>query len=64
MWIMTQGGPANSTETVATYIYVTAFRFFRVGYAQAIAFILFALILILSLAQLRLLRRHTEEHNA
>jgi ABC-type sugar transport system permease subunit len=49
MWIMTQGGPAHATETVATYIFVTAFRFQRAGYAQSLAFILLALVALLTL---------------
>jgi raffinose/stachyose/melibiose transport system permease protein len=49
MWIMTEGGPAHATETVATYMFVTAFRFLRVGYAQALAFILLALVALVTL---------------
>ncbi len=60
MWVMTEGGPAHSTETVATYIYLTAFRFLRVGYGSALAFVLFALILILTLVELRFLRKRVE----
>ena len=40
VWVMTAGGPSHATETVATDIYVTAFRFLEVGYAQAMAMIL------------------------
>src|SRR3984893_8724270 len=49
MWIMTQGGPGPATETVATYIFVTAFRFQPAGYAQSLAFILLALVALLTL---------------
>ena len=42
VWIMTAGGPAHATETVATDVYVTAFRFLEVGYAQAMAMVLLA----------------------
>ena len=62
MWIMTEGGPNHATETVATYIYVTAFRFFRVGYGSAMAFILFAVVLIVTLLEARVLRRRVDEH--
>ena len=62
MWIMTEGGPNHATETVATYIYVTAFRFFRVGYGSAMAFILFAVVLIVTLLEVRVLRRRVEDH--
>ena len=40
VWTMTAGGPSHATETVATDVYVTAFRFLEVGYAQAMAMIL------------------------
>ena len=43
MWIMTQGGPSHATETVATYLFTTAFTFQRAGYAQSLGFILLAL---------------------
>lgn len=33
VWLMTAGGPSHATETVATNVYVTAFRFLEVGYA-------------------------------
>jgi ABC-type sugar transport system permease subunit len=57
MWIMTAGGPNHATETVSTHLYVTAFRFLQLGYGQAIAFILAALILLLAGFEIWLLRR-------
>jgi raffinose/stachyose/melibiose transport system permease protein len=61
MWIMTQGGPAHATETIATYIFNAAFRFQRVGYAQSIAFVLLALVLALSLLLSMTLRKRANE---
>ena len=58
MWIMTQGGPVHATETVATYIFTTAFRFQRAGYAQSLAFILLALVALLTLLLTVTLRKH------
>jgi multiple sugar transport system permease protein len=52
----TSGGPANSTMTVVLYMYNTAFRFSRMGRASAMAFILFAIILVITIVQLRLMR--------
>jgi multiple sugar transport system permease protein len=52
----TGGGPANSTMTVVLYMYNTAFRFSRMGRASAMAFILFAIILVITIVQLRLMR--------
>ena len=60
VWIMTAGGPSHATETVATDVYVTAFRFLQVGYAQAMAMILLALILVLAAIEYRILDRKAE----
>jgi ABC-type sugar transport system permease subunit len=57
VWVMTAGGPAHATETVATDVYVTAFRFLDVGYAQAMAMILLVLILVLGVIEYRILDR-------
>ena len=48
------GGPLDSTMTVVLYLYRTGFREFRMGYASAIAFILFVIIFILTLIQKKL----------
>ncbi len=40
VFVMTGGGPANSTETLSLYVYQTGFRFFNVGYATAMSFII------------------------
>ncbi len=60
MWIMTAGGPGHSTETVATYVYTTAFRTLDVGYAQAMATILMVLIVALAVVEYRLLNPRAE----
>jgi len=60
VWIMTAGGPSHATETVATDIYVTAFRFLQVGYAQAMAMILLVVILLLTIVEYRVLNRRAE----
>lgn len=51
VYIMTQGGPLNSTETIVQYIYNRGFRVapFNLGYASAIAEVLFIIILVISL---------------
>ncbi|UWQ96774.1 sugar ABC transporter permease [Rhodobacteraceae bacterium M385] len=48
-FIITQGGPLNSTYLLPLYIYDEAFRSFDMGYASAIAWILFAIIMTLTL---------------
>jgi ABC-type sugar transport system permease subunit len=64
VWILTAGGPGHATETVATNVYSTAFRFLDVGYAQAMAMILLAVILLLTLVEYRLLDRRAEAVSA
>jgi len=53
-----QGGPVNATNTVVLYMYQTAFNFTRMGRATAMAVLLFLVVLIITLVQLRLLREH------
>jgi ABC-type sugar transport system permease subunit len=60
MWIMTAGGPEHATETVATYVYTTAFRSVDLGYAQAMATILMVLIVALAVVEYRLLNPRAE----
>jgi len=62
-YVMTQGGPANSTLSVVLLMYEEGFRWWNMGYAAAVAFALFAIILGLTLVQLRL-RRLTPEAGA
>jgi multiple sugar transport system permease protein len=51
-YIMTGGGPVNSTLFYVYYLFNNAFRFFKMGYASAMAWILFVIILVLTLLQL------------
>ncbi len=61
VFILTQGGPGDATRTVVQHIYETAFQnFFQFGSASAMAWVLFAVILVFSLLQFRLLRGHTQ----
>ncbi len=48
-FIMTNGGPLNSTRFYVLYLYQNAFQYFRMGYASALAWILFCIILIFTL---------------
>ena len=56
-YVLTQGGPANSTLTLSYYSYQNAFQFFRMGYAAAVAYVLFAVTLIVTIIQFRLQKR-------
>ena len=53
IYVMTGGGPLNATRTIVFSIYQAGFRQFRLGYASAIAYIEFILIMIVTLIQLR-----------
>jgi multiple sugar transport system permease protein len=53
-YVMTQGGPANRTLSLGLLMFQEGFRWWNMGYASAIAFALFLLILLGSLVQLRI----------
>lgn len=57
IYIMTEGGPDNSTMVMVYSIYKYAFEFFDIGKASAIAYILFAIIFVLVLAQWKLRKK-------
>jgi multiple sugar transport system permease protein len=46
--VMTGGGPAGSTTTLAYYIYETAFQDLDLGYASAISWVLFAMVFVIT----------------
>lgn len=59
-YVMTQGGPLFSTYSVVMYMYEEGFRWWNIGFASAIAFVLFAIILAVTMVQVRLQRRGME----
>ncbi|MGW7289634.1 carbohydrate ABC transporter permease [Streptomyces sp. NPDC054847] len=61
VYIMTGGGPDESTRPILQYVYQQGFTGYRIGYASAVSYIFFALILIVSLVQPMLSRRRAEE---
>jgi multiple sugar transport system permease protein len=52
-YIMTQGGPLNSTLSIVLYMYQEGFRWWNMGYSTALAFALFFIIFIVTLIQFR-----------
>jgi multiple sugar transport system permease protein len=54
--ITTKGGPVNATKVLNWYIYEQAFSRFNMGYATAISLILFAILIFVSMMQMRLMR--------
>lgn len=61
VWIMTGGGPANASNTMATYMIERGFRRYEFGYGTAVAVILFAISFVAAMVYQRyVLRRDTE----
>ena len=56
-YVMTQGGPLNKTVTVVMLMYQQGFKFWRMGYAASVAFILFLLIGAATVLQMRMQER-------
>jgi multiple sugar transport system permease protein len=56
-YVMTQGGPGDGTRTIVYYIYDTTFHFFRFGYGSALAMLLFAIIGVITLFQVKFSNR-------
>lgn len=56
-YVLTKGGPANSTLTLSYYIYQNAFQFFQMGKAAAVAYVLFAIVFGVTLVQFRVQKR-------
>lgn len=59
-FVMTQGGPSDSTLTVSLSMYREGFNFFHMGYASAMAYVLFVVIMAITVLQLRLLKDNTK----
>ena len=57
IYLMTQGGPLDSTNVLVYAIYKNAFEYFKIGQASAIAYVLFVIILLLTLAQWQLRKK-------
>ncbi|PVE23747.1 ABC transporter permease [Microvirga sp. KLBC 81] len=54
IWAMTQGGPANSTDILVTYLYKVGFRLGKLGEASAVSLVMFGILLIFTLIYVRL----------
>ena len=52
-WIMTNGGPVRATEFYILYLYNNGFKFFKMGYASAMAWVLFIIVLVVSVITFR-----------
>ncbi len=56
VFVLTSGGPLGATKVLVFYLYEHAFKFFNMGYASAVAYVLFAVLLVLTLVQIRAFR--------
>ena len=61
VWVMTQGGPAHASETMATYMYKSGFIRFQFGYGSAVAMLMFMMCLAFSVGYQRLVMRQDYE---
>ncbi len=59
VYLSTQGGPLNATTVLVYYLYNQAFQQFNFGYASAIAYFLFLVIIVVTVIQFRVGRRYT-----
>lgn len=62
IYVMTSGGPYHASEVLASYMYSRAFTSGRMGYGTAIAEILFVIVFVVTLIQLRVTRAGTTEY--
>lgn len=58
--VMTKGGPGGQTRSIVYYIFERSFKEYQLGYGSAIAFLLFAVLFVLSIMQLRLFSREED----
>lgn len=59
-YIITTGGPGNASRTVTMYLYETAWKYFRFGYASSISVVLAGIMIIITIILFMLMRRQTE----
>ncbi|MGW6276443.1 carbohydrate ABC transporter permease [Kribbella sp. NPDC055071] len=59
IYMLTSGGPAGSTRSIVEYIYESGFTGYRFGYSSAISYLFFAIIVLVSLAQFKLINRRS-----
>ena len=60
IWAITQGGPANSTDILVTYLYKLAFRWGKLGEASAVSIVMFAILLVFTILYVRLAMREED----
>ena len=61
IWVMTEGGPANGTDILVTYLYKLAFRFGQLGKASAISLIMFGVLFMFTIAYVVMVMRQEKD---
>jgi multiple sugar transport system permease protein len=56
-YVMTSAGPGDATRTIVYYIFDAGFHFFRFGYASTLSMMLFAILVVFTMIQVRMSRR-------
>ena len=56
-FIMTGGGPANSTLVMALHVYIRGFKFYKFGYASALSIVLLVLVALVAAIQMRMMSK-------
>lgn len=56
VYVLTSGGPLGTTKVLVFYLYEHAFKFFEMGYASAVAYLMFAIVFILTMLQTKSLK--------
>ncbi|TCM64539.1 sugar ABC transporter permease [Rhizobium sp. BK068] len=64
IWVMTEGGPANGTDILVTYLYKLAFRFGQLGKASAISLIMFFVLLVFTITYVLMVMRQENDNSA
>jgi multiple sugar transport system permease protein len=57
IYILTKGGPNGSTRPILEYVYDVGFTGYRLGYASAVSYVFFAIVIVISVVQLRFFRQ-------
>lgn len=56
VYVLTSGGPLGATKVLVFYLYEHAFKFFEMGYASAVAYFLFAILVVMTLIQVKYMK--------
>jgi N-acetylglucosamine transport system permease protein len=62
VWVMTEGGPNGASEVLGTFMYKNAFRYFNIGYGNAVAVVMFILVFVFSIVSFRWMSRRSFEY--